>query len=85
MYKLFIANNKTEKKLKDYIKIRPDIKRKLDSLKLDPYKSCGSHLLHGKLKGKRACWLGSNIRMIFSINEESKTIFIEAVGSHKIY
>ena len=84
-YKLFIANSKTEKILNDYIKSRSDIKHKLNNLKIDPRKLNGAHPLHGRLEGKWSCWLGSNIRMIYIIDEKEKMIIIQAVGSHKIY
>jgi len=85
MYELFLANSKTEKRLKEYIQSRNDIKDKLDKLKENPYKANGAHQLHGKLSGKLACWLGSNIRIIYIIDEAKKAIIIEAVGTHKIY
>ena len=85
MYKIFTANNKTEKILSEYIFQRKDIKNKLDLLKLNPRKYNGVHPLHGRLKGKWACWFGSNIRAIYSINDKEEIIIIEAVGTHKIY
>ena len=85
MYKIFTANTKTEKNLLRYISLRQDIKEKLERLKESPRKSNGAHPLHGRLDGKWACWLGSNIRVIYSINDKRKAIIIEAVGSHKIY
>ena len=85
MYRIFTANSKTEKILQECISLRNDIKEKLDKLKLEPRRANGAHPLHGKLKGKWSCWLGSNIRMIYIINEKEKKIIIEAVGSHKIY
>jgi addiction module RelE/StbE family toxin len=85
MYRIFIANKKTEKRLKEYISMRPDIKRKLEELKLAPRKANGSHPLHGQLTGKWACWLGSNIRLIFIVDESEKIIHIDSVGTHKIY
>lgn len=85
MYSISTANKKTEKRLQEYIKLRLDIKNKLDMLKIAPRKANGAHPLHGRLAGKWACWLGSNIRLIYSINDFKKVIIIEAVGSHKIY
>ena len=85
MYKLFVANSKTERLLNKYIKLRQDIKNKLDKLKENPRKANGAHPLHGKLKGKWACWLGSNIRAIYIIIEKEKSIILQAVGSHNIY
>ena len=85
MYKIFTANSKTEKMLLNYIESRNDLKNKLDRLKENPRKSLGAHQLHWKLKGKWACWLGSNIRAIYTINDQEKIIIIESVGTHKIY
>ena len=85
IYKLFTANSKTEKILQEYILLRNDIKHKLDALKNDPKRSNGAHPLHGRLMGKWACWLGSNIRAIYTINDQEKIIIIESVGTHKIY
>ena len=85
MYKIFTANAKTEKRLLEYFSLRQDIKEKLERLKESPRKANGAHSLHGRLDGKWACWLGSNIRAIYSIDDKRKIIIIEAVGSHKIY
>lgn len=85
MYKIFIAHRKIEKKLREYLSLRRDIRNKLDSLKLDPRRANGAHPLHGQLKGKWVCWLGSNIRLIYSINDFQKRLNIEAVGTHKLY
>jgi addiction module RelE/StbE family toxin len=85
MYEIFTANSKTEKLLRGYILMNPKIKEKLDKLKQNPKKEIGAHPLHGKFKGKFACWLESNLRAIYTINEKTKLIIIEAVGTHKIY
>jgi addiction module RelE/StbE family toxin len=85
MYGLFVASKKTEKRLHSYINQREDIKEKLDKLKIEPRRANGAHPLHGKLKGEWACWLGSNIRLLYEINEENKQIIIISVGTHKIY
>ena len=85
MYEIFTANSKTEKRLSWYAKSRKDIKDKLDRLKEAPRKANGAHPLHGRLDGKWGCWLGANIRAVYSIDEKDKRIIIESVGSHKIY
>ena len=86
MYEIFTASSKTEKELKKYISLQPKIKNRLDKLKENPRRNIGAHQLHGKLKGKWACWLGSNLRVIYIINERLKTIIIEAIGDHnKVY
>jgi len=85
VHKLFTANSKTEKLLRYYIKSQSNIKNKLNKLRENPKKAIGAHPLHGKLKGKWACWLGSNIRAIYIIDEKEKSIIIQSVGTHKIY
>jgi hypothetical protein len=62
VYKIFTANSKTEKRLKEYLSCREDIKEKLDKLKIEPRKDNGAHPLHGRLEGKWSCWLGSNTK-----------------------
>ena len=85
MYDIHTANSKTEKILREYINVRKNIKDKLDRLRENPRRKNGAHQLFGKLAGKWACWLGSNIRAIYTIDDKRKIIIIEAVGTHKIY
>ncbi len=85
MYNLYFANSKAEKILEKYLKERSDIKNKLVRLEQNPRKENGAHPLCGKLSGKWSCWLGSNIRMIYSIDDTKKIIYILNVGTHKIY
>lgn len=85
MYRIFTANKKTERLLLDYISLRKDIKEKLDKIKIEPRRANGAHPLHGRLEGKWSCWLGSNIRMIYNINDKNQIVIIEAIGSHKVY
>ncbi len=85
MYEIYTANNKTEKILKYYIAERQDIISKLQRLKQSPRTEIGAHSLHGRLAGKWSCWLGSNIRMIYSIDDSNKIIIVEAIGTHQIY
>ncbi len=85
MYEIYTANNKTEKMLEHYLKIREDIANKLQKLKQSPRTEIGAHPLHGRLSGKWSCWLGSNLRMIYSIDDANKRIIIEAIGTHQIY
>lgn len=85
MYQIYTANSKTEKRLHEYVSTRQDTSEKLDKLKEEPRKANGAHPLHGRLEGKWGCWLGSNIRMIYRIDDAQRIIVVEAVGSHKIY
>lgn len=85
MYSIYIQSKKAQKILEEYIKFRTDIRDKLNKLKLDPRRSNGAHPLHGKLEGKWSCWLGSNIRMIYVIEDKNQKIIVQVIGSHKIY
>ena len=85
MYEIVTRNQKVKQKLGDYISMRPGIKERLNRLKQNPRRECGAHPLHGRLSGKWACWLGSNMRMVYKIDDFRKLIIAEAVGSHKIY
>ena len=85
MYEFFTASKKAEKRLLFYSSQRQDIKEKLEKLKESPREAAGAHPLRGRLAGKWSCWLGSNIRMYYSIDDDNKRIIIEAVGTHKIY
>lgn len=85
MYDIYTANSKAEKRLKEYITARKDIQEKLQRLKQSPRTEIGAHPLHGRLKGKWGCWLGYDIRMIYSIDDQNRKIIVEAVGTHKIY
>lgn len=82
-YTLSTINRKTEKRLSGYAATRGDIKEKLNKLEEDPRRANGAHPLHGKLIGKWSCWLGSNIRLIYTINDKERLIIIHAVGTHK--
>ena len=85
MYQIYTANSKTEKRLHEYISLRQDMAEKLDRLKEEPRKANGAHPLHGRLAGKWSCWLGSNIRLVYRIDDVKGIIIVEAVGSHKVY
>ena len=85
MYEIYTANNKTEKRLKDYLKKRQDTSKKLQRLQISPRTELGAHPLHGALSGKWSCWIGSNIRMIYIIDDDKKRIIVEAIGTHKVY
>ena len=85
MYEIYTANNKTERRLKSCIRERKDILKKLQRLKLSPRTEIGAHPLHGKLSGRWSCWLGSNIRMVYIIDDDNKRIIVEAIGTHQIY
>jgi len=80
MYKIFIANLKAKKNLKEYMQSRKDISDKLDRLKLNPRIALDAHPLHGKLRGKWSCWLGSNIRIIYTIDDIQRILLLKLQG-----
>lgn len=85
MYKVTTRNKKVKRILEEYISSRKSIEERIRLLQQNPRKESGAHPLNGKLTKKWACWLGSNIRMIYEIDDFTKEIIIDAVGSHKIY
>lgn len=85
MYEIFYLNNKIQGRVNSYLELRGDVRDKLKRLSINPFRECGAHLLGGKLKGKWSCWLGSNVRMIYSIDIERKLIIVWLIGNHKIY
>ena len=85
MYEIYPTNKKVERVLLELVASRGDAVEKLRKLKENPRKSVGAHPLHGQLAGKWSCWLGSNIRMIYFIDDANKRIEVEAIGSHNIY
>ena len=85
MYEIYTANKKTEKMLEHYTKERQDVINKLQRLKQSPRTEIGAHTLHGRLTNKWSCWLGSNIGLIYSIDDFNKKIIVEAVGTHNVY
>ena len=58
---------------------------KLQKLQQNPRRELDAHKLKGKLAGKWSCWLGSDLRRVYEIDDENKEIVVVAVGSHKIY
>lgn len=85
MYEIFTANKKTEKRLREVLNARGDAREKLQKVMSDPRRGSGAHPLHGQLAGKWSCWLGSNVRMIYTIDDVQKRLLVEAVGTHDIY
>ncbi len=85
MYRLTTRSSKAEKQFYNFLNSRQDIPEKLEKLKIDPRRELDAHKLRGKLEGKWSCSLGSDIRMVYEIDDENKEIVVIAVGSHKIY
>ena len=85
MYRIVTSNKRVEKKLRFYIESRGDVAGKMKRIKINPRGECGAHLLKGKLKGKWSCWIGSNIRLVYTIDDFNRIVWVESVGSHKVY
>jgi len=83
MYKITTRNKRAEKQFYQYI--NKNISEKLELLKQNPRGKLGAHKLKGKLKEFWSCWFGSNLRMVYEIDDKNKEIIVVAVGSHKIY
>lgn len=84
MYEI-IAKKKVRKKIEFYVNQHNNISEKLKRLQVDPKRACGAHPLHGDLHGKWACWLGSNIRIVYTIDDQKRLIIAYSIGTHKIY
>ncbi len=85
MYNLTTRSKRAENQFYEILELREGISGKLEKLKLDPRRELDAHKLKGKLEGKWSCSLGSDIRMVYEIDDENKEIVVVAVGSHKIY
>jgi addiction module RelE/StbE family toxin len=85
MYVFVAINKRVDKKYTYYLQLRQDIRNKLQKVAESPRYACDSHPLHGHLDGKWGCWLGSNIRMVYEIRDETKEIIVFSIGSHTVY
>ncbi len=83
MYGITTKNKRAEKQFQYYLKIRQSIQEALNRLKEDPRNACGAHKLHGHLEGRWSCWLGSNISMVYWIDDDNQTLVVVTVGTHK--
>ena len=85
MYMITTRSKKAEKQFYEVLNSRQGISERLEKLKQNPRKELDAHKLRGKLEGKWSCSLGSDIRMIYEIDDNNKEIVVVAAGSHKIY
>ncbi|MDO8564044.1 MAG: type II toxin-antitoxin system mRNA interferase toxin, RelE/StbE family [Nanoarchaeota archaeon] len=83
MYEITTKGKGVEKKFRQYLNDK--VIKKLELLKQDPRRNLDAHKLKGKLQDKWSCWLESNVRIIYEIDDENKEIMVIAIGSHKIY
>ena len=85
MYIFTYRNRKIQRLVTFYTSSRRDIIEKLKRLQVDPRRELDAHPLHGPLTGQWSCWLGSNLRMTYIIDDDQKLIIVQAIGTHKIY
>lgn len=83
MYRITTRGKKAEKQFYEFLNDK--IAEKLELLKQNPRTNLGAHKLKGKLKNFWSCWFGSDLRMLYEIDDEKKEIVIVTIGSHKIY
>ncbi len=83
MYKITTRTKKAEKQFRDFLDDK--IAKKLELLKQNPRTNLGAHKLKGNLKDFWSCWFGSDLRMMYNIDDENNEIIVFSVGSHKIY
>ena len=85
MYEFTTRSKKAERQFYEVINSRHDVREKLQHLKNNPRRELDAHKLKGRLQGKWSCWLGSDLRLIYEIDDEHKEIIVVAAGSHKEY
>jgi|TARA_B100002003_G_C13942925_1_gene457501 addiction module RelE/StbE family toxin len=83
MYKIITKSRKAEKQFYQYVDDK--LSEKLDVLRENPRGKLGAHKLKGKYKGLWSCWLASNLRMVYEIDDVNEEIVVFSVGSHKVY
>ena len=83
MYEITTRTKRAEKQYNEFIDEK--IENKLELLKENPRRKLDAHPLKGNLKGLWSCWLASNLRMIYEIDDVNKEIIVVSVGAHKIY
>ncbi|MBI2499116.1 type II toxin-antitoxin system mRNA interferase toxin, RelE/StbE family [Candidatus Woesearchaeota archaeon] len=85
MYEIITKSKKAEKQYYKVLNSREGIPAKLEKLKENPREELDAHKLKGKLEGLWSCSLGSDIRMVYRIDDNTKEIIVYTVGSHKVY
>ena len=85
MYEIVTKSKRAEKQYYEVLLLRKSISERLEKLKIDPRRECDAHKLKGELTSLWSCSLGSDIRMVYRIDDEKKEIVVFAAGSHKIY
>lgn len=82
-YEITTKSKKAEKQYYEALQSNSTMSEKLEKLKENPRGYLDAHKLQGKLAGLWSCWLGSNLRMVYKINDETKEIIVFSVGTHK--
>ncbi len=83
MFKFTTRSKKAEKQFYEVLNSREGISLKLEELKENPRGNFNAHKLKGKLKGKWSCYLGSDIRLVYEIDDQNNEIVVVAAGTHK--
>ena len=83
MYSFTTRSKKAEKQFYEILNSREGIKSKLELLQSEPRKQFNAHKLKGKLEGKWSCYLGSDIRLVYEIDDKNLEIVVVAAGTHK--
>lgn len=83
MYKITTRTKRAERQYFEVFNSRNDIPEKLEKLKENPRDCLDAHKLKGKLAGLWSCWLGSDIRIVYEIDDKNKEIIVVSAGSHK--
>ena len=83
MYKIVTRTKSAEKQYFEVFNSRDDIPEKIEKLKENPRGFLDAHKLKGKLAGLWSCWLGSDLRIVYEIDDKNKEIIVVSSGSHK--
>lgn len=83
MYTFTTRSKRAEKQFYAVLESRSGAREQLEQLRSDPRNSLGAHKLRGKLSGKWSAKLGSDVRLVYEIDDEKREIVVVAAGSHK--
>lgn len=83
MYEITTKSKRAEKQYYEALQSNSTMSEKLEKLKENPRGCLDAHKLKGKLSGLWSCWLASDLRMVYKIDDEKKEIILFSVGNHK--
>jgi addiction module RelE/StbE family toxin len=85
MYTIVTQSKRAQRQYEQALYALNHIHKKLVLLQHNPRRALKAHKLKGKLQGKWSCWLASNVRLVYEIDDIHEQIVVFSAGSHKIY